>query len=387
MYAIILDGETKSALSAARELAAFGMTVIVGSEYRYAMAGYSRASQRRFVYPSPKKSQTEFVSALKAAASRLPEQPIVLAFSDATYLTLAAYVEELKDVCLFSVAPQAARDIVFDKGKTAELARSLSIPTMPELTHPTTFPVVVKPRASVSWQSGEGVFASATVVFDHKGLERVSAAIMHTTGAPALVQTLVVGSEYGVELLCKNGAVVLSYVHQRVRSLSPRGGAATVKEEWTAPEAKTITAYATALAESLVWTGPLMVEFKYDEQAKLYRLMELNGRFWGSLPLPLAAGVPFARTYVELVTGEDLASSSASRTAVKRTQHLLGDIKWLLLVWLARDPLRKTHYSTRLAATSAFLRDTLFTHKDIESLSDPLPFVMEIVHTITKSRS
>ena len=386
MYAIILDGETKSALAAARELAAAGVTIIVGSEYRFAPAGYSRAAANRFVYPSPKRSQADFVDALRAAASRLPEPPVVLAFSDATYLTLTAFEDELKETCRFVVAPAAARAVVFDKGKTAELAYSLSIPTMPELAQPTKFPVVLKPRTSVSWQSGEGVFATATVVFDQKGVDRVSEAIVRTTGAAALVQKLVYGPEYGVEFLCKDGAVVLSYVHRRVRSLSPRGGAATVKEEWSAPQAETIKAYATALAQSLAWTGPLMVEFKYDLETHTYRLMELNGRFWGSLPLPLAAGVPFALAYVELVMGEDLKSREVTRTKVKRTQHLLGDIKWLLLVWLAHDRLRSTLYPTRLRAAVDFLKDTLCTRKDIESWRDPLPFVMEIVHTMTKSR-
>lgn len=386
MYAILLDGETKSALAAARELSASGVTVVVGSEYRFAPARYSRAAASRFVYPSPKRSQADFVEALRAAAKLLPEPPVVLAFSDATYLTLAAFEDELKTLCRFVVAPEAARAIVFDKGKTAELARSLSIPTMPELALPAEFPVVVKPCTSVSWQSGEGVFATATVVFDQKGFERVSEAIVRTTGAPALVQRLVYGPEYGVELLSKDGAVILSYVHHRVRSLSPRGGAATVKEEWSAPQAETIKAYAIALAQSLAWTGPLMVEFKYDLETSTYRLMELNGRFWGSLPLPLAAGVPFARAYVELVTGVDLKSSALARTKVKRTQHLLGDLKWLLLVWLAHDRLRATLYPSRFKATIDFIKDTLCTHKDIESWRDPLSFVMEIVHTMTKSR-
>lgn len=387
MYAILLDGETKGALAAARELAAAGVRVVVGSEYRFAPAGYSRAVAKRFTYPSPKASQRDFVAALKAAATRLPEPPVVLVFSDATYLTLAAFADELTQVSRFVVAPEVARAIVFDKGKTAELAHSLSIPTMPELTAlPTEFPVVVKPRTSVSWQSGEGVFATATMVFDQKGFERVSEAIVRTSGAPALVQRLVYGPEYGVELLSKDGAVILSYVHHRVRSLSPRGGAATVKEEWSAPQAETIKAYAIALAQSLAWTGPLMVEFKYDLETSTYRLMELNGRFWGSLPLPLAAGVPFARAYVELVTGVDLKSSALARTKVKRTQHLLGDLKWLLLVWLAHDRLRATLYPSRFKATIDFIKDTLCTHKDIESWRDPLPFVMEIVHTMTKSR-
>lgn len=387
MYAILLDGETKSALAAARELGAAGISVVVGSEYRYAMAGYSRAATGRFVYPSPKQSQTEFVSALRAKAELLHEAPVVLAFSDASVLTLAAFADELKDVCRFVLPTTAARAIAFDKQKTAELARSLNIPTMPELAQPIEFPLVVKPLMSVSWQSGEGVFATATVVFDEKGYKRVSEVILKTTGLSALVQKFVIGPEYGVELMCKDGVVLLSFVHRRARSLSPRGGAATVKEECTdTATVDILRAHATSLAAALVWTGPLMVEFKYDEAAHTYRLMELNGRFWGSLPLPIAAGVPFVLAYVELVTGKNLESTASRRTHITRTQHLLGDCKWLLGVWFAHDRLRAQLYPSRLAATVSFLKDTLCTHKDVESLRDPLPFLLEIVHTISKSR-
>ena len=37
-----------------------------------------------------------------------------------------------------------------------------------------------------------------------------------------------------------------------------------------------------------------MVEYRYDPATRTYAFMEINGRFWGSLPLAEACGVPFA---------------------------------------------------------------------------------------------
>ena len=40
-----------------------------------------------------------------------------------------------------------------------------------------------------------------------------------------------------------------------------------------------------------------MVEFKHDERDGVPKLMEINGRFWGSLQLAIDAGVDFPRCW------------------------------------------------------------------------------------------
>src|SRR5206468_12795896 len=50
---------------------------------------------------------------------------------------------------------------------------------------------------------------------------------------------------------------------------------------------------ARTLLEALQWHGVAMVEFKRDARDGLPRLMEINGRFWNSLPLAIASGVDF----------------------------------------------------------------------------------------------
>ncbi|MEK7639440.1 MAG: ATP-grasp domain-containing protein [Patescibacteria group bacterium] len=386
MYALVLDGEQKSALSAARELASAGVTVLVGSAYGSAPARYSRAASGSFTYTRPQSDRAAFVADLAKQAASLKEKPIILTFSDATHLTVYEYREELAKTCqLFLSSPEAV-ETLFDKKKTYDLARTLHIPAIPDWTADTGFPCVVKPRVSVSWHSLKGVNRTATIVFNEAEKSAVETEIDATTGLPAIVQKLVVGKEYGVEFLCKDGVVLLQFAHERVRSLSPRGGAATVKQVLAdIVILKEVTRYAAALAVATVWNGPMMVEFKQDTQTKKMYLMEVNGRFWGSLPLALRAGVPFVERYAECATGQLLKKKATpTRRTVQRTQHWLGDARWLLSVLFTHDPLRPTLYPSRWSALRMFLFDTFFTLKDVWSWRDPLPGLMEIVHTIVK---
>jgi predicted ATP-grasp superfamily ATP-dependent carboligase len=47
------------------------------------------------------------------------------------------------------------------------------------------------------------------------------------------------------------------------------------------------------LLETLRWHGPAQVEFKIDSRDGTARLMEVNGRFWGTLDLSIQAGINF----------------------------------------------------------------------------------------------
>ena len=52
-----------------------------------------------------------------------------------------------------------------------------------------------------------------------------------------------------------------------------------------------------------------MVEFKYSDAIEDFVLMEINGKFWGSLELALSAGINFGADLIRLYRGEKLSYS------------------------------------------------------------------------------
>ncbi len=83
------------------------------------------------------------------------------------------------------------------------------------------------------------------------------------------------------------------------------------------------------------WHGPAMVEFRDDGDAQPC-LMEVNGRFWSSLQLAIAAGVDFPALWLAVLRGEAIATPSPYAEGVT-VRWLWGDVKRLLCV-LAGPP-------------------------------------------------
>ncbi len=385
MYAVVLDGELKSALAAVRALGRAGRRVSVGSTRSTAMAGFSRFAKDRFTYPDPKLDQDRFIAHVIKAASAFPEPPVIFAFSDATYLALFAHRKELEAFAKLIFPPVKAVATAFDKAATYVLARKLSVPTIPELMleEVREFPVVVKPKTSVSWASGEGRYGTATIATDSATLMAAVAAIEEQTGEPPVVQRFIRGTEYGVECLALEGEVSKIFVHERIRSLSPRGGAATVKRVVTEhPAMVAMVQHTKVLVRGLAWSGPIMVEWKLDTTSGTPMLMEINGRFWGSLPLPERAGLSFTLGYDVLARG--YAAPKAKAIKPMTTQHFLGDCRWLWRVLTAKDPLRSLMYPTRLQALGAFLKTTITVPGDVFVFTDPLPFVIEYIDVLSR---
>jgi predicted ATP-grasp superfamily ATP-dependent carboligase len=68
-----------------------------------------------------------------------------------------------------------------------------------------------------------------------------------------------------------------------------------------------------------------MVEFKLDRRDGLYKLMEVNPKFWGSLDLAIAAGVDFPLLTVRLAAGERTAPALTYRVGL-RFQWIWSDL-------------------------------------------------------------
>lgn len=383
MKAIVLDADTKSALVAIRTLGRQGIEVIVAASRASAMGLHSQYAKEWLVYRSPVTDPEQFLEDLLAVARDEDEPPVVYCFSDATYLAIARKRSEVEAHCTLLLPPAESVETAFSKARTYDLARSLSIPTIKELSAETVteFPVVVKPVHTVSWRT-TGHQGTAEFAFTPAELSEKIAHLKTLTRETPVLQEFVKGKEYGVELLCQAGEVVQAFAHERIRSLSPRGGAATVKRVASASVAvEEMRKHAFALAKALKWEGPMMVEFKVDERTNTPVLMEINGRFWGSLPLAQSAGVDFVGGFYALATGAALPTAALPRSL--QTQHFLGDTKWLLQVFFNNDPLRDTLYPSRLSALRDWFFSTIFDEGDVWSFHDPKPFFMEY-HDVIK---
>lgn len=379
MRALVLDGHVKSALATVRSLGKRGVPVTAGAERKTAMALWSRYASNTFVYRSPVQDPAGFLDDVEAQAKRESEPPTVFSMSDATMLLLSRNRDRFAGLIRF-VAPSAESvEIAADKLKTRDLAVSLEIPTVPDATY-TKFPVVVKPRHSTSWVGQSGVSKSVTFAFTQSEAEVVAGRLEHETGESPLIQTYVHGGEFGFEALCIKGEVVAHLMHRRIRSLSPTGGAAVIKVSME-PD-PTMRRYAEAMLKALSWEGVAMVEFKQDDTTGRAYLLEINPRFWGSLPLALHAGVDFPFLYALVADGRADHAREIGKADYERrvaSRHFLGDVRHLTRVWFARDPMRARAYPGRLRALGDFLSPGFHMKPDVFDIRDPLPCIMEVV--------
>jgi len=154
---------------------------------------------------------------------------------------------------------------------------------------------------------------------------------------------------------------VASFSHKRLREKPPSGGVSVLRE--SIPVEPILKAHSERLLRALDWHGVAMVEFKRDNLAGSYKLMEVNGRFWGSLQLAIDAGVNFPSILAKIAVGEKIDPIKDYKIGVK-TRWLWGDIDVLLALMLkSRKKLNLTpDYPGRLRSLIDFMH---FWGKDL----------------------
>jgi predicted ATP-grasp superfamily ATP-dependent carboligase len=329
-----------------------------------------------------------FKDAVKRQASHM-HTPVLFAFSDASLLPLITDPLALNNDWRYVAPDPKNLRVAFDKALTVQLARNLkiSVPrthiceTVREaamLCRQLQFPVVLKPRHSVYWpQGGTGVIGKVRYATSRHDFERKLDSMAAETGEVPLIQQLVRGEEVGAEFLCNKGRILAASAHRRLRSLSPCGGAAVLSE--TVPLSyHGIGAKAERLVNALSWSGPIMVEFKICESTGSPQLMEINGRFWGSLPLAIAAGIDFPLLSYELSSGREPQPKSKHTLGVI-SRHFLGDAKHLADVLFSRDAMRSVLYPGRLQALKNFVLAPRGRNSDVIDFSDLSPVAREVL--------
>ncbi|MDB4910453.1 MAG: protein tyrosine phosphatase, partial [Gemmatimonadetes bacterium] len=179
-------------------------------------------------------------------------------------------------------------------------------------------------------------------------------------------------------LLLFRGEVVTSFQHRRLSENPPSGGVAVVAvSEAVDPK---LLDYSTRLLRALEWDGVAMVEFRHDAATGDTALMEVNGRFWGSLPLNTAAGVDFPLYAWQLSQGITPAPP-ASYPVGLRVRWTAGSLERAghVLAELPEDRITLGNALRQLLADFA-----PGTRSAMWSWQDPLPAVQEVAHVLSR---
>ncbi len=190
-----------------------------------------------------------------------------------------------------------------------------------------TYPAVIKPRFSCRLTGDNLVHGAVHYAADPASLTSEYSRI-HAVNPYPMVQERIEGEGHGVFLLIWNGTVRAAFAHRRLREKPPWGGVSTLSE--SVPLGHEILVKSARLLKALGWQGVAMAEFKRDRRDGRSKLMEVNGRFWGSLQLAIDAGVNFPLLLYRLSRGEDPPTQFDYKVGVK-SLWLLGDLDHLLI--------------------------------------------------------
>ncbi|QGP79595.1 carboxylate--amine ligase [Sphingobium sp. CAP-1] len=310
--AIVLGLENAIGLSIVRELGGHGVPVHGVARDPDSVGAASRHCSHFSVRPDGPLSDwlPDLIARTGAGA--------VLAISESDLLALSALPARIGD-CHILTPRAAPLGRVIDKLRTLEAAEAAGL-RVPQTWQPRSgedfaaraaalpYPLVAKwanppeilpvlERAGIAWIKADYVRTPQELL---ALLDRYAG-----IGRWPLIQQYCRGVGLGQMLYMEKGRATLHFQHRRLHEWPPEGGVSTycrAEPEFAHHEQMALSE---KLLRALDWDGPAMVEYRYEADSGTYWLMEVNGRFWGSLPLARYCGAHFAwEAYRRVVLGQ-----------------------------------------------------------------------------------
>lgn len=252
---------------------------------------------------------------------------LILPCSDSSLLILSHHAADF-DPEILALPNRQAMAAFTDKAETRALARRLDVPIAEgaSITVATTaaglarlgLPLVLKPRTSYALGNYR-MKTSALIVRDPAGLEQ---ALRTTPTDGWFAEAFFHGEGVGLSVLSERGRILHAWQHRRLRAWS-EAGASTVRT--AEPPDPRLVAHVERLAEATGLSGVAMFEFRREPASGAHILLEVNPRFWGSLPLAVAAGADFPAMLWDARTGGASAVVPVRRTGITK-RNMTGEI-------------------------------------------------------------
>jgi len=385
---LVLDANQRSALAIIRSLGHHGLTIVAGDHRAHALGAASKYVTASVRYQNPATCPEAFISEITAVTEHLRIDTVVPA-TDLTTMLLASQPDQAKFAPL--MAPQAASyEALTDKARLIALASELGVAApvtrivdsaaaAADAAHDIGFPVVLKPARSRYLRDNEVRSTRVEIANHPEGLARILGAQDWLGDLPCLVQRFVPGHGAGIFTLFGSSKPIAWFAHRRIREKPPTGGVSVLCE--SVPIDPIMQSAATKLLSAAKWSGVAMVEFRVAADGTPY-LMEVNGRFWGSLQLAIDCGVDFP--WLAHCVTQNLPVPEPKPYAVgKRLRWLLGDLDSLLISGRDRQSSPRDKWHSLAAFLRAFADPAC--RQEIFRFSDPWPGMREAAHWLRTS--
>lgn len=386
----LLGIDTPIGLTIIRELGQAGIRVHGIGRNTHAIGRCSRYLASAHVRPEGDDALVNLIRSLQPK-----QRPLyVMTISEGDILLLARLRDALAPAkCLVPDSTRMAA--VLDKSRTLAAAEDVGIavprswtPTSPDDTDlwddpRLQLPVVLKwsdPHAVQQRLRRSGLALVKAQYCLTRDELRTALASYAAIGAYPLVQEYCPGYGLGQFVFMKGNEALLTFQHRRLHEWPPEGGFSSMCESLPATAHPELMERSIALLRSLRWEGPAMVEYRFDPATQSAKLMEVNGRFWGSLPLAYHAGAPFA-LYTYAVLGNQAAPPLATPRAGIRCRFAIPETKRLLRILFQRDAVCDPSLGfSPIAEVAGYLAGFFDPRMRyfVWSLKDPLPFFSDL---------
>lgn len=386
---IVTDGNERSALAVVRSLGGRGVPVYVGADTVSSLAGVSRYCRGSFVYPSPWTHPHEYLASLLDYARRF-HTGLIFPMTDIAVEILGEYLQGGGKEFTVPIPSLGDYQGLSNKFHLMAWSQQAEIPIPAtlfiqgrqyleaEIDKIQRWPVVVKPGRSVIKDGVLWKKTAVAVASNREALRQLYRERWYLKW-PSLIQEQVIGFGEGVFGLFVDGKPTALFAHRRLREKPPSGGVSVLRESIPLPP--TMTDYASRIMQSATWQGVAMVEFKVASDTGVPYLMEVNGRFWGSLQLAIDAGVDFPWLLYQLVLTGQYPNEIVPYQVGVKSRWWLGDVDH----WLIR--LKKSDSALNLPPGTPSKWKTLIslvrshdpnTRSEVYQTNDPEPWQFEL---------
>lgn len=385
---LVLGRDIRAFLAVIRSLGRANVQVHVGMCPEDDLALKSKYVAEYHDIPEYSPTSDGWISAISALVEK-HRFTLIVPTHDESAIPMQIYQEKLAPIVnIYSLAPSVF-DIAFDKIKSSELAARLGVKLPRQasielneleagLPEGFSLPIVIKPSSSYT-KEDLGIRREVTMIKSPEQLQDVVE--KYASWGEVLIQEVFEGIGTGVEVLADAGKILAIFQHMRVHEPIGGGASSYRKSIKINPELQKATE---DLISALNYTGVAMVEFKFAPETKDWIFIEINGRFWGSLPLAIASGVDFPFYLYDLIVNENRSVRSLGKTEVY-CRNLKRDLYWNI------DNLKERRSASPLpdsipmstVAKELFRFLTLREHVDSFALDDPRPGLAEFREIIS----